>query len=66
MMDECGVCNGAGAIYACGGCDGIPDGEAQKKSTDAAVKFAGVIIPDMNDNGVQTMLKSWVATLPVR
>ena len=32
MIDECGICNGPGAIYACG-CEGIPDGECDCEGT---------------------------------
>ena len=53
MIDECGICNGPGAIYACG-CEGIPDGECDCEGTqaDAVGVCGGDCASDMNDNGV--------------
>ena len=52
-LDACGVCNGPGAIYACG-CDDIPDGDCDcdGNQTDALGVCGGSCAADANDNGI--------------
>ena len=52
-LDECGVCNGPGAIYDCG-CAVIPEGQCDCEGTpaDAVGICGGDCTSDMNNNGV--------------
>ena len=52
-FDECGVCNGAGAIYECG-CEGIPDGDCDcdGNQLDVLSVCGGSCPSDVNGNGV--------------
>ena len=52
-LDACGVCNGPGAIYACG-CDGIPEGDCDCEGnvSDALGVCGGSCPSDYNGNGV--------------
>ena len=52
-IDECGICNGPGAIYGCG-CEEIPDGDCdcEGNQEDALGECGGDCESDMNNNGV--------------
>ena len=51
--DDCGVCNGPGAIYDCG-CSGIPEGDCDcdGNQLDALGVCGGDCAADMNGNGI--------------
>jgi len=53
IPDECGVCNGLGAVYECG-CSDIPEGECDCNGNvlDAIGICGGACELDENDNGV--------------
>ena len=53
IPDECGVCNGPGAVYECG-CSDIPEGECDCNGNvlDAIGICGGACELDENDNGV--------------
>jgi hypothetical protein len=53
VLDECGVCNGPGAVYECG-CSDIPEGECDCNGNilDALSICGGACELDENDNGV--------------
>ncbi|PCJ80389.1 MAG: hypothetical protein COA49_09140, partial [Bacteroidetes bacterium] len=52
-LDECGVCNGAGAIYECG-CSDIPAGDCDCNGSqlDALGVCGGACVADLNGNGI--------------
>ena len=52
-LDACGVCDGPGAIYACG-CSGIPEGDCDcdGHQLDALGECDGPCATDADDNGV--------------
>ena len=51
--DACGVCNGPGAVYACG-CNDLPDGacDCDGNTLDALGVCGGNCTADVNENGV--------------
>ena len=53
VLDECGVCNGPGAIYECG-CNDIPEGECDCDGShlDAIGVCGGDCSADVNGNGL--------------
>ena len=52
-LDDCGVCNGSGAIYDCG-CVDIPEGDCDcdGNQLDALGECGGPCAADVNDNGI--------------
>ena len=52
-IDECGVCNGAGAVFECG-CVNIPSGDCdcQGNQLDALGVCGGTCPEDLNQNGI--------------
>ena len=59
-LDECGICNGPGAVYQCG-CDFLPlgDCDCEGNQVDALGVCGGDCEADANCNGVMTR-RSWM------
>ena len=63
VLDECGVCNGLGAVYACG-CEDIPSGQCDCEGNvvDILGVCGGSCMNDSDNNGICDDLESYGCT----